>query len=295
MLENTPLILLYFCYILKSDRKLLLSKKSMPKVEKNLLLQEILKAELRVFKLEELKRLPWIQNSGSTSLNKMLRSLVQDDWLLAVKKGVYALSSIVSGSPINEFEIAMKVVKPAMISHYSAFRHHGLTDQLPRDLFITTIKETATPQAGQKGKKASFIFNEVTYQFIQVKQEFFFGGEKAWIGASHFIVTDLERTLLDGLARPQFCGGLSEVLDAYQEHIEEVELVKIINYALKLGVAVSRRLGWVLDHLEVGLDQIQCLAQRDHSGYRKLDPSRPPTGNYDPKWRLQLNNEVKRS
>jgi predicted transcriptional regulator of viral defense system len=268
----------------------------MPKFEKNLLLQEILKAELRVFKLEELKRLPWVQKSNPASLNKMLRSLVQDAWLLAIKKGVYALSSIVSGSPIHEFEIAMKVVSPAMISHYSAFRHHGLTDQLPRDLFITTIKETATPQAGKQGKKASFIFNGVTYQFIQIKQEFFFGQEKAWVGTGSFIVTDLERTLLDGLARPQFCGGLSEVLNAYQEHIAEIELTKIIGYALKLGVAVSRRLGWVLDHLEVGSDQIQDLAQRDHRGYRKLDPTKPAIGNYDPKWRLQLNNhEGKRS
>ena len=267
----------------------------MPKIEKNLLLQEILKAELRVFKLEELKLLPWVQKSNAVSLNKMLRSLVQDGWLLAIKKGVYALSSLVSGNPIHEFEIATKVVKPAMISHYSAFRHHGLTDQLPRDIFITTIKETATPQAEKQGKKASFILNKVTYQFIQVKQAFFFGGEKAWIGAGHFIITDLERTLLDGLARPQFCGGLAEVLDAYQQHIEKLELAKIINYALKLGVAVSRRLGWILDHLEVGLEQIQCLAQRDHPGYRKLDPSRPPIGNYDPKWRLQLNSEVKKS
>ena len=267
----------------------------MPKIEKNLLLQEILKAELRIFRLEELKKLPWAQKSNAIALNKMLRSLVQDGWLIAIKKGVYALSAIVSGGPIYEFEIAMKIVKPAMISYYSAFRYHGLTDQLPRDIFITTIKETATPQAGVPGKKASFVFDKITYQFIQVKQKFFFGGEKAWIGNGHFIVTDLERTLLDGLIRPHLCGGLAEVLDAYREHIGKVELVKIIGYALKLGVAASRRLGWVLDHLEVGLDQIQCLAQHDHPGYRKLDPSRPSSGNYDPKWRLQLNNEVKRT
>lgn len=271
----------------------------MPKIEKNLLLQEILKAELRVFKIEELKGLPWVQKLAASSLNKMLRSLVTDGWLLAIKQGVYGLSPIVSSSPIHEFEIAIKIVNPAMISHYSAFKYHGLTDQLPYDLFITTIKETSTPQthkvAGKQGKKASFNFNGINYQFIQIKKEFFFGGQQAWIGSTNFFVTDLERTLLDGLIRPKFCGGLSEVLDAYQEHIKKVDLTKIINYALKLGVAVSRRLGWVLDHLAVDLDQINCLARHEDPGYRKLDPSRPAVGNYDSKWRLQLNNEEKRS
>ncbi len=268
----------------------------MPKTEKSQLLQEILKAELRVFNLEELRDLPFIVNNAlkPSSLNKMLRGLVQDEWLLAIKNGVYALGTIVSGSPLHEYEIAMRLVQPAMVSHYSAFRHHGLTDQLPRDLFVTTIKETSTPQQGITGKKASFNFKGITYQFIQIKKEFFFGEEKAWLGTGHFMVTDLERTLLDGLARPQFCGGLSEVLNAYQEHIAEIELTKIIGYALKLGVAVSRRLGWVLDHLAVRSDQINSLLQREYSGYRRLDPSRPPIGSYDPKWRLQLNNEENR-
>jgi len=286
---------LYFYYIVKTNNRLFISKKSMAKTEKNQLLQEILKAELRVFNIEELKDLSFIvsNNIKPSSLNKMLRGLVRDEWLLAIKKGVYALGTVVSGSPLNEYEIAMRLVQPAMISHYSAFRHHGLTDQLPRDLFITTIKETSTPQQGVTGKKASFNFHGIVYQFIQIKKELFFGEEKAWLGTGHFMVTDLERTLLDGLARPQFCGGLSEVLHAYQEHIVEIQLTKIIGYALKLGVAVSRRLGWVLDHLAVRSDQINSLLQREHLGYRKLDPSRPPIGSYDPKWRLQLNNEEK--
>ena len=68
----------------------------------------------------------------------------------------------------------MRLVQPAIISHYSTFRHHGLTDQLPRDLFITTIKETSTPQQGVTGKKASFNFHGIAYQFIQIKKRVIF-------------------------------------------------------------------------------------------------------------------------
>lgn len=75
---------------------------------KNLLLQEILKADLRVFKLEELKSLSLVKKHNSSSLNKILRSLVQNGWLFLIKQGVYTLSSIVSRSPIHEFSIAMK-------------------------------------------------------------------------------------------------------------------------------------------------------------------------------------------
>ncbi len=66
---------------------------------------------------------------------------LKDNWLERVKKGMYILSSDNTGiSPIHEYEIAMYLVKPSMISHYSAFYYHNLTEQVLRDVYISTLK-----------------------------------------------------------------------------------------------------------------------------------------------------------
>ena len=156
-------------------------------------------------------------------------------------------------------------------------------------MFITTLKETSTPQNGVKGKKAGFRLDGVNYQIMQIKKDKFFGGIKIWRGEGYFDVTDLERTLLDGLSHPQYCGGFAEVFAGFEEKIEVINLQRIIEYAMRLEIAVARRLGWVLEQLKVNEEKIKCLAQHHSPGYRKLDSTGKAIGKYCAKWRLQLN------
>ena len=46
----------------------------------------------------------------------------------------------------HEFEIAMVLVDPAMISHWSALHHHGLTEQIPRNVFVLTTTDACVPR-----------------------------------------------------------------------------------------------------------------------------------------------------
>ena len=75
-----------------------------------------------------------------------------------------------------------------------------------------------------------FPVGDTTYRFIQVKPGRFFGEEKVWVGEARVSITDLERTLLDGLSMPQHCGGFAEALHAFQ-----------------LGITTAKRLGWALE------------------------------------------------
>lgn len=177
-----------------------------------------------------------------------------------------------------------------MLSHGSAFHHHGLTDQVYGGLQITTINSVFVPHAKDQNKKSSIKIQGVIYEFIRVNNNKYFGEEQGWVGDGKFKVTDLERTLLDGLSNPQYCGGMQEVIHAYQDHFDRTNLNKVISYALHLDTAVSRRLGWVLENcLEITQENIVCLAQKDKVGYRLLDPSKKEIGPYDHKWQVRLN------
>jgi predicted transcriptional regulator of viral defense system len=134
-----------------------------------------------------------------------------------------------------------------------------------------------------------FSVANTSYRFVQVKPERFFGTEKVWIGEARVTITDLERTLLDGLTMPQYCGDFAEVLHAFEARGTDLDLQRIIGYALKLDAATAKRLGWVLERQGVDLSKLEGLAALPIKGYRKLDPTGPRKGPTNARWMIQEN------
>ena len=193
---------------------------------------------------------------------------------------------------MHEFEIAMALVDPAAISHWSALHYHGLTEQIPRKVFVLTTTEVSVPRvrgAVRERDKRGFAVLETTYQFVQVKPERFFGIDKVWAGEAQVMMTDRERTLLDGLSAPQCCGDIAEVLHAYEVSAAHLDLDRIIRYALRLDQAIAKRLGWVLEKQGVELARLQPLLRVPIKGYRKLDSTGAPKGPRNRRWMIQEN------
>ncbi len=226
-------------------------------------------------------------------LTEALYHLRQNGWIVSLRRGLYALAPTVPGNtPVHEFEIAMALAEPAAVSHWSALHHHGLTEQSPRMTFVLTTTNTSVPRRrGDKtGKGVGVYFvRDMSYRFVQVKPERFFGTEKVWIGDARVSVTDLERTLLDGLTMPQHCGDFTEVLHAFQVGMGKIDIDRIVQYALTLGVTASKRLGWVLEHRGISSPDVESLAVLPVKGYRKLDPTGLRKGPCNSRWMVQEN------
>ena len=213
-------------------------------------------------------------------LAEALYHLRQNGWIASLHRGLYAIAPTVPGNiPVHEFEIAMALVEPAAISHWSALHYHGLTEQAPRRTFVLTTTGTSIPRrrGNKRGKGGVYLVGDMAYRFVQVKAERFFGIERVWIGDAKVSVTDLERTLMDGLTMPQHCGDFSEVLHAFQVGTDRLDMERIAQYAFKLGPTASKRLGWVLDQQGVYSSEVDKLAAFPVKGYRKLDPTGPST------------------
>jgi predicted transcriptional regulator of viral defense system len=247
----------------------------------------------RIFTTRRARELAPVAGLSEGYLRQALHHLTKSGWLVRLRKGLYALSSSVPGAtPAHEFEIAMALTDPAAVSHWSALHHHGLTDQAPRKVFVLTTTESSVPRArGAKAKQArdGFSVGGIVYRFIQVKPERFFGTEKVWIGEARVTITDPERTLLDGLSMPQYCGDFAEVLHAFEARASELNLERIIEYALELDAATAKRLGWVLEHQGVEPTKLERLAALPIRGYRKLDPTGPRNGPCNRHWMIQEN------
>lgn len=181
------------------------------------------------------------------------------------------------------------VIAPALIgphryflSYYSAMRLHEMTSHPLRDVYLTVLQRQRTRTLG-----------ELTYHFIYSKREHFWGASSQWVSRQDAVqVSDLERTILDGLDRPELCGGLIEVVRgiwATQRALRPRTLARYVSrYRTRAAV---KRLGWILETLQLAPDAIPSLlasiaAARD---YVLLDPQGHPAGQCVSRWRLRLN------
>jgi len=247
----------------------------------------------RIFSTDRARELAPSVGLSEGYLRQAIHHLVRAGWLIRVRKGLYVVSSTVPGtSPVHEFEIAMALVDPAAISHWSAMHYHGLTDQAPRKVFVLTTTDTSVPRRPSdngKGHGSGYRVGDTQYQFIQTKSERYFGTKKIWVGDARVRITDPERTLIDGLLMPQHCGDFAEVLHAFRTRGQQLDVERIMRYSLQLDAATAKRLGWVLEELGYAPDQLEPLLAVPIKGYRHLDPTGLRRGPCNRRWMIQEN------
>ncbi len=247
----------------------------------------------RIFTTDRARELSSQVGLEDSYLVEALHHLRRNGWIVPIRRGLYAISSSVPGvSPAHEFEIAMALVSPAAISHWSALHHHGLTDQIPRRVFVSTTASSVPRVRGARTGGPSGVGYPVgptVYRFVQLKPERFFGMQKVWQGEARVVVTDPERTLLDGLSKPQLCGDFAEVLGAFRARGADLDVERIVNYVLKLDAVIAKRLGWVLEDLRFQGAHLDLLEQVPVKGYGRLDPTGARQGPCNRRWLVREN------
>ena len=237
-----------------------------------------------VFCLKDVREITGL-NAASTRSH--IRKLVDRGVATRLKPGLYILVPLEQGDNLpyigNPFIIARELMKGEQyyLSHVSAMEIHGMLTQ-PR-LIITV----STP----KLRRPLSILG-IRFQFIQCRRRHLFGLKEHWANNQEKVwVSDLERTVIDGLKLPRHCGGVSEVARGLWIRRKDMNVDRLIQYAVRLGVgAVLRRLGFLLELYnlaEIGI--LEGLKRGLTATYSRLDPVLPAEGKYLDRWRLQLN------
>lgn len=226
---------------------------------------------------------------GQDSTQKFLDRLQQKGWIRRIRRGRFAVIPLSSGesrSPqLHEFIIAMELVSPAAIAYWSALNHHGMTEQIPRTVFVATNH----PVRRHPGEVLG-----VNYKIVSIRPAKYFGVVKDWIDELPFSVTDREKTIVDGLDLPQYTGGIDEIAKAMLSVWSQIDETKLVKYAVKIGnSAVAKRLGFLMESL--GLGDIENFRKTVNlaSGFSLLDPTMPRKGKFNRRWGLLINAEIK--
>jgi len=250
----------------------------------------------RIFSVEIARKFSARAGIKDEYLLEALFHLRRNGWIDSIHRGLYAITPAVPGlATAHEFEIAMALVSPAAISHWSALHYHGLTEQAPRRVFVLTTTDVSIPRVRNDEKEitdSGYTVGDTLYQFIRVKQDRFFGTQNIWVGDARVTITDPERTLLDGLAMPKRCGDFAEVLHSFEVRGNDLHIERIVGYALRMDTVVAKRLGWVLESLDLGNESpalMEVLSKIPIKGYGTLDPDGPRNGPRNRRWMIQEN------
>lgn len=261
-----------------------ITKESLGKIEARFLAQISTRP---TFSIEDARRTLGHEVSDHTS--QFLERLQTKGWIRRIRRGRFAVIPLSSGEDrtlqLHEFVVAMELVSPAVIAYWSALNHHGMTEQLPRTVFVATNHTVRRPPREVFGVK---------YKIISIKPEKFFGIQKDWIDEMPFSVTDKEKTIIDGLDLPQYAGGVAEIAKAISNHWTDISETRLLEYAGQIGnSAVAKRLGYLMETIGKGDAEALRKAVKLAPGFSPLDPAMPRQGKYNRRWGLLVNVEIK--
>jgi predicted transcriptional regulator of viral defense system len=203
-----------------------------------------------------------------------------------VKRGIYNLVPFELGSTTFHLEGRYLLVRetmgdiPYFLSHASALDIHQLATQPSFDVYVSSP---------HRRKRMNLGGSPVRLVWMPAKR--FFGYETRDVGGTRLVVSDLERTLLDGVSMPAYCGGFVEVAKAFFIAKARLNAEKLIKYAnnLQKGV-VLRRVGFLMELFNLAdKATLDKLAASLPTGYVKLDPDLPDEGRYNSRWGVRLN------
>ncbi|TSD09220.1 transcriptional regulator [Haloglomus irregulare] len=212
--------------------------------------------------------------------------LTEKGWLDRLFPGTYLIIPLTAGEEAvyttHEYLIAAHVAEPMYIGYYSALSHHGLTEQVPRTVYVVT------PTRAQSRE-----IHGVPYRVTTVTERKFFGVEPTSIEGTTVQVSDLEKTLVDCADHPEFCGGLRKLATAMRTADERgCDWDTVGEYLERLdNGAATKRIVYLADQLGIDLPARKELVASFTSGYSLLDPTRPDTGSTDSTYRLRINVE----
>jgi len=249
--------------------------------------QFIAKMGARVtFSIDEARQV--LGHNVQDGTRQFLEKLQQKGWIQRIRRGKFAVIPLSSGEErtpqLHEFLVAMEIVSPAAIAYWSALNHHGMTEQLPRTVFVATNHPVRHPPKETLG---------ITFKIVSLRPPKFFGIIRDWIDERPFWITDKEKTIVDGLDLPKYIGGVGEIVKALTKTWAELNEAKLFDYSTKIGnSAVAKRLGFLMETLGLGNPEVLRKTASFAPGFSPLDPLLPKQGKHNRRWNLLINSKV---
>jgi predicted transcriptional regulator of viral defense system len=217
----------------------------------------------------------------------MAHALHEKGWLEPLAKGQYQLIGAERGPrgvpEMNPYVVARFLPKPYFFAYRFACEQHGLLTQVPTTIHVAL-----------KRPKRPMELKNVRFEFVVLTPKRFFGLEEITVLGEKIQVSDLERTVLDALDRPELVGGIEASIQAMFHAAKEADYARLLGYLKRMDDrALARRFGYLADQLKLELPKElskHLQAQVNKNPAYLGSPARwGKDGQRDPDWNLVIN------
>ena len=226
-------------------------------------------------------------DSKESAVRELMSDMTRRGLLMRLKEGVYYIIPYEQNSetfmPDWHF-VAEFLVRDTehYIGYYSALQIHNLIVQ-------PSLKEQIVVS---KQQRPSIIkIRDIPFQYIFHNENHFFGSKKMWIDSFNKVnCSDLEKTIIDCLFKPDYSGGIAEIARAIYLSKNQIKFEKLLEYVKRFkSQAVIKRLGFLLELLDIKNNITVDLQKLKTESYVLLDSELPKTGKMISRWNIKQN------
>jgi predicted transcriptional regulator of viral defense system len=267
----------------------------------------------KVFKLREVSAFLSAERSGwrlaqSTTVDAFIKFLMKSGEL---KKHVFEFpnrpETLYVWGHVPLLEVLQHLKAKSYFSHYTAMRLHGLTEQVPKTVYIS--HERSDMSATNASELDQAAIDDAFHRPARVSNNAVdFGDQRIVLLNSAFtdlegviphpvgqgstelvLVTNTERTLIDAAVRPAYSGGVYEVAKAF-EHARETVSVNALGAMLKkleFGYPYHQAIGFYLERAGYRSSSLELMRRFPMKFDFYLTHEMAET-RYDKAWRLHV-------
>ncbi len=220
---------------------------------------------------------------------KLAHDLVRKGWLQRLRRGTYLVNPSRHGPDAvpdtDPFRIGSRLVEPYYFGFATAAELHGLLPQASQVYYLVTTRRGGPTDAGS-----------IRYRYVRVDPRRFFGSEELVRRGVTLSLSDLERTVIDCLSRPDLSGGLAGVSHVIALAKPRIRWSRLGSYLRRIGNrSLVQRAGYLLERIRPSIElPSSWSAPRRARGSDAFVPLGPPSaygrrGKRDDRWRVVLN------
>ncbi|MFH1744582.1 MAG: hypothetical protein ABH881_00210 [bacterium] len=217
---------------------------------------------------------------SDNSAHNRISQLTRVGWLRRIKQGLYLIIDNLSARSQNDISLAVianALVSKSYVSLSYALNYYQMFDQYGKTITSITVE-----------KSKRYNFDNYVFKFSEVRKEQYFGFIEKREDGKIIKIAEAEKALIDYLYLDKSFGSASLVFEKIRDYQADLDLNKLQSYAARSGLTVSRKIGFMLDELNLNSDQsFKALKNKSGASHFTADSKK-----FNSKWRLYYDDRI---
>jgi len=204
---------------------------------------------------------------------KVIGKLAKNGWLVRLKRGLYAISDLSNRGflSLSPYVVANLLVKESYVSFESALAYHGMFDQLTNKIISVSTS-----------KYKDVTLNNIEYDFLNVKDQFFFGWQEVMMDNQTVRIAHAEKALVDIIHFHRSKYSVDLVIEKLKEHQDSLDMKRFNEFIGNMSIITIKTFGLIFDLLGINSDKLHKLIKENNATLKML----PEDKKFNAKWRL---------